>query len=161
MTNPFPHHDTLRDDYVLIKTVAVALNPIDWMRIDSFPAAGAMQGSDFSGNVQQVGKAVKANFEPGDRICVFTRGGDYMQLENGAFGQYIVAKADVLFHIPGPVSFEDAASFGLGAHTAGMGLYQKLGLRHPVNDESGNGDYLLIYGGSTASAALGIQLAVL
>ena len=44
----------LREGFVLVKTVAVAANPIDWMTIDGFPAPGSLQGHDYAGVVEEV-----------------------------------------------------------------------------------------------------------
>lgn len=68
---PFPK---LRDDYILVKTVAVALNPTDWKHIDWFGSAGAIVGCDYAGIVQEVGSKVNKSFAKGDRVCGFVHG---------------------------------------------------------------------------------------
>ena len=65
----------LRDDYILVKTKAVALNPTDWKAIENRPTPGAISGCDYSGIVQEVGKNVKTPFKPGDRVAGFVHGG--------------------------------------------------------------------------------------
>lgn len=69
---PFPK---LRDDYILIKTVAVALNPTDWKHIEYSASEGAILGCDYAGIVQEVGPKVTKNFAKGDRVCGFIHGG--------------------------------------------------------------------------------------
>jgi NADPH:quinone reductase-like Zn-dependent oxidoreductase len=70
-------------------------------------------------------------------------------------------------HIPGNVSFEAAATTGVGIGTTGYALYKVLGLPLPdptVGDHSGQTearDTVLIYGGRTATGSLAIQLAKL
>jgi NADPH:quinone reductase-like Zn-dependent oxidoreductase len=60
----------LRDDYILVKTVAVALNPTDWKHIAAGIAAeDGLSGCDYSGIVEEVGKSVTKAFKKGDRIC--------------------------------------------------------------------------------------------
>ena len=44
----------LRDDYILIKTVAVALNPTDWKHVYNMATKGALVGCDYSGVVEDV-----------------------------------------------------------------------------------------------------------
>ena len=44
----------LRDDYILIKTVAVAINPTDWKHIDLMATENALVGCDYSGIVKEV-----------------------------------------------------------------------------------------------------------
>ncbi len=58
------------------------------------------------------------------------------------------------------MSFEEAATLGVGITTVGQGLYQSLGLPLPGQGK-GDGKVLLIYGGSTATGALAIQFAKL
>jgi NADPH:quinone reductase-like Zn-dependent oxidoreductase len=58
----------LRDDYILVRTVAVALNPTDWITLDAAGDDGTIVGCDYAGIVEEVGKAVKKNFKKGDRI---------------------------------------------------------------------------------------------
>lgn len=73
--------------------------------------------------VVHVDKHVSKPFKVGDRVmgvvhdCNLARPGD------GAFAEYIVVKGDMQIHIPDRLSFEEAASVGVGILTAGMGLY--------------------------------------
>ena len=152
----------VRDDCILVKTVAVALNPIDWMKVDGFPAPGAIQGQDYAGVVEQVGESVKNQFRKGDRVCGCVRGGDSKLTDIGAFADYIVAKPELTLHIPDEVSFEQAATMGSGVLTAGVALGYHMKLEQPSETSiQGRGEYLLVYGGSTASAAICIQIAKL
>lgn len=153
----------LRDDYVLVKTEAVALNPTDWKHVTfGLGADGALVGCDFSGVVQEVGPAVTKAWRIGDRICGVVHGGNSYQLEDGAFAEYIVAKGDIQLRIPDNMTFTQAATIGLGATTVGQGLYQqalKLPLPSTSSPQGREGPNILIYGGSTATGALGIQYA--
>jgi len=154
---PIPH---LRDGYILVKTAAVALNPTDWKHIDFFASPGALVGCDYAGTVEEIGKGVGKHFQKCDRVAGFVHGGDAVQHENGAFAEYIVAKADIQIHIPEGVSFEEAATLGVGITTIGQGLYQSLKL--PLPTEPAKESFpLLIYGGSTATGTLAIQFAKL
>jgi len=65
----------LRDDYILVKTIALALNPTDWTSIDAVGDDGTIVGCDYAGIVEKVGSAVKKNFKKGDRIAGFAHGG--------------------------------------------------------------------------------------
>ncbi|KAL5592463.1 hypothetical protein FOBRF1_013489 [Fusarium oxysporum] len=151
---------SLRDGYVLVEVKAVALNPTDILHIDLLTAPGTRSGCDFAGIVQDVGANVIKAFKKGDRISGMVHGGNAVNNEDGAFANYIVAKADLALHIPDSVSFEEAATLGVGITTVGQGLYQSLGL--PLPDKpSTEGQYVLIYGGSTATGALAIQFAKL
>ncbi|KAE8320176.1 chaperonin 10-like protein [Aspergillus transmontanensis] len=151
----------LRDDYILIKTVSVALNPTDWKHVEwDLGATGCLAGCDYSGIVEEVGKDVKKSFRKGDRICGVTHGANVLELEDGAFAEYIVAKGDLQMHIPDSLSFQEAATLGVGITTVGQGLYQSLKLALPTEPIS-QPEPVLIYGGSTATGSLAIQYAKL
>lgn len=151
----------LRPGYVLVKVSAVALNPIDWKQIVHFHApAGALVGCDYAGTVEVTGSGYEKDWQMGDRICGMCHGGDETQLENGAFAEHIVVKADVQLRIPDHLSDDQAATLGVGFLTVGQGLFQHLKLPLPTQP-AGDPQTILIYGGSTATGTLGIQLAKL
>ena len=150
---------TLRPDYINVKPVAVALNPTDWKHITIVDKATTI-GCDYSGIVEDVGSAVTVPFKKGDRVAGFVHGGNVVHIEDGTFAEHITAKGDLQIRIPENVSFEEAATLGVGITTVGQGLYQALGL--PLPDSPSPDKFpLLIYGGSTATGALAIQFAKL
>lgn len=68
----------LRDDYVLVKTVAVAINPTDWQTLDEIFSPGttrSLLGCDFAGVILEVGKDVTKDFKTGDRVAGAVHGG--------------------------------------------------------------------------------------
>jgi NADPH:quinone reductase-like Zn-dependent oxidoreductase len=68
----------LRDDYILVKTVAVALNPTDWQTLDETfkpETTRTLFGCDAADIVVEVGKNVTRDFKPGDRIAGVAHGG--------------------------------------------------------------------------------------
>lgn len=156
-TVPLPK---LRDTYVLVKVEAVALNPTDWKHIDYLATPGATVGCDFAGTVEEVGSKVTKSWKKGDRIAGFTHGVNAVEKEDGCFAQYCMAKGDVQMKIPDNLSFEDAATLGVGVSTVGQGLYQSLQLPQPSSPAK-EPIYLLVYGGSTATGSLAIQYAKL
>jgi len=66
-------------------------------------------------------------------------------------------KGDVQIKIPENLSFEEAATLGVGITTVGQGLYQSLGLPMPGEAKADESKYILIYGGSTATGGLAIR----
>lgn len=152
----------LRDDYILVKTHAVALNPTDWKHVAYGRAKDdALIGCDFAGVVEKVGPAVTKAWKAGDPICGVTHGANLVNSEDGAFAQYIVAKGDLQMRIPDHLSSEDAATLPLSAITVGQGLYQKsLGLQLPTNPIK-TAEYVLINGGGTSTGGLAVQFAKL
>ncbi|KAL5364836.1 chaperonin 10-like protein [Aspergillus floccosus] len=152
----------LRDGYILVKTVAVALNPTDWKHIDNLSCPGVVVGCDYAGVVHEVGPGVQKTFQKGDRVCGFVHGSNAVQPEDGAFAESIVARGDLQIRIPDHLSFQEAATLGLGVTTAAQGLYQSLGLALPTAPISQPSKRIvLVYGGSTATGTLAIQFAKL
>lgn len=151
----------LRDDYLLVKNVAVALNPTDCKAISQRRAAeNGLYGCDFAGVVEAVGSSVTKPWRRGDRVFGFAHGANFNNAEDGAFAEIIVAKGDTCMRIPENVSFNEAATFGTSTITCGQGLFQQLKLNLP-NNPIKEKQYILIYGGSTSAGTLAIQFAML
>lgn len=148
----------MRDDYVLVKVRAIALNPTDWKHIDIVSPPGTTIGCDFAGVVVDVGSKVKKPWKRGDRIAGFTHGGNEVQPEDGCAAEYCVAKGDLGLKIPDHMTDEEACTLGVGVTTVGQGLYQSLSLPLPGASTT-TGPAVLIYGGSTATGSLAIQYA--
>jgi len=181
-TLPLPQ---LRDDYILVKTVAVALNPADWQTLEEEPRPDSkdlLLGCDYSGIVVAVGKDVRKSFKKGQRIAGSAHGGKTVPLEHsrcvwiaadnqlgndsnaedGAFAEYIMVKGDVAMHIPPNISFVEAATLPCGLGTVALGFYKVLEMPLvPALTTSFSGNYILVYGGSSATGTLAIQFAKL
>ncbi len=112
----------LRDDYILVKTVAVAINPTGWQHIDGEGPLGGTVGCDYAGTVVAVGPNVNKSFAKGDRVCGFIHGSNGDNHEDGAFAEYVTAKGDLQIPIPNGMSFEEAATLGVGMYDAGQPL---------------------------------------
>ncbi|KAJ2997555.1 hypothetical protein NUW58_g621 [Xylaria curta] len=148
----------LRDEWVLVKVKAISLNPTDWKHIDySIAEHGCRLGCDYSGIVEDVGRAV-SKFKPGDRIAGYVHGGDRLNHENGSFSEIIIAKPHAAFHIPGTMSYAEAATLGVSVATTGLSLYHTLGLPFAATPNS-EPLSVLIHAGSTSTALVGIQFA--
>lgn len=65
----------VRDDYLIAKTKAVALNPTDYHHAKHFSVPGTVLGCDWAGIVQEVGKNV-TRFKPGDEVSGVCHGGE-------------------------------------------------------------------------------------
>ncbi len=143
---------TPKDNQVLVKVVAAAVNPLDWhrMRADPFLVRlgdGLLKpkdprlGADFAGRVVAVGKDV-TEFKPGDEV--FGEG-------TGAFAEYVCAAERLLVRKPANVSFEDAAAVPV------VGLTALQGLRHAGQIEAGQ--KVLVNGASGGVGTFAVQLA--
>lgn len=63
-----------QDNFIIVRTKAVALNPTDWKSIENTPSKGAIVGCDYAGIVEEVGNGVE-DLKVGDRVAGFARGG--------------------------------------------------------------------------------------
>jgi NADPH:quinone reductase-like Zn-dependent oxidoreductase len=156
-------------DGIVIKTHAVAINPIDYLIQEkgdlmythlNYPF---VLGIDAAGEVVEVGKNV-TRFQKGDRVLGYCRSVD-KKVNNsaeGAFQNYVVLQADLASHIPSSVSYESASVIPLGLSTAAAGLFQddQLGLQYPTVPPKPTGKTLLVWGGSTSVGCNAIQLGV-
>ncbi|KAL4878766.1 putative zinc-binding oxidoreductase ToxD [Aspergillus karnatakaensis] len=172
-----PNHPTPTlppdSDRILVRTIAIALNPTDWKSVTRGTAPpDHIVGCDYAGIVEQVGSLLTKPFAPGDRIAGFTHGCNALNPQDGAFAEYITPIGDLQIKIPENLSFEEAATLGVGITTVGQGLYQSLQLPEPASDAellpqedipppTDGSRTILIYGGSTATGTLAIQYAKL
>ncbi|KAF2804679.1 alcohol dehydrogenase class-3 [Mytilinidion resinicola] len=151
---------TLRPSYILVKTHAIALNPADVGGIDMVAPVGATVGLDFAGVVVDIGSEVQKSFKVGDRVFGAVHGCNESEPEDGAFGEYLIAKGDLTAVIPESLGFEAASTMGAGIASVGQALGQNLGLPWPgKQSDAGEKVQVLVYGGSSATGALAIQFA--
>lgn len=142
------------DDQVLIKVRAASINPLDWHFMEGKPyimrAIGVglrkpkdpRLGVDMAGQVEAVGKNVTL-FKPGDEV---------FGARNGAFAEYVCARADRAIVLkPANMTFEQAASVPIAAITALQGLRDK-GKIQP-------GQKVLINGASGGVGTFAVQIA--
>jgi NADPH:quinone reductase-like Zn-dependent oxidoreductase len=149
---------------VLIKTHAIALNPIDFARqqfgilVEHWPT---VLGSDVAGEVVDVGEGI-TDVSKGQRVIAQALGIRTGKPENGSFQTYVVVLGRATCPIPDRLSFEEASVIPLGLSTAAFGLYQEgyLGLPFPTRDPKKIGKTIIVWGGSSSVGSSAIQLAV-
>ncbi|KAF2084693.1 zinc binding enoyl reductase [Saccharata proteae CBS 121410] len=149
-------------DQVLVKVFAVALNPCDWKMPTNFPTPGAGDGSDFTGEIVALGDGVRQSnphFSVGDRVAGAVHASNPLNPSSGCFAEYVVAYADLIWKVPAIMSWEQAAAIGgcvIGS--LGLGLFETLALPASPEKPTGKPFFVLVYGGSTASGTMAIQL---
>ncbi|KAJ5110597.1 GroES-like protein [Penicillium argentinense] len=147
------------EDEVLVKIHSIALNPVDWKTLAYSSTPGAISGCDFSGVVAgPVGAKCKRALREGERVCGWVMGANPLRPSNGSFAEYVAAKADLLYRIPENVTFENAATIGIGATTGGLALFKTLGLSFAERKVTPSSPSVLVYGGATSSGIIAIQL---
>jgi NADPH:quinone reductase-like Zn-dependent oxidoreductase len=111
-----------RDDEVLIKVRAGAVNPLDWRLIKGEPGLlrvmakltklGGRPGVDVAGEVEAVGRKA-TQFKSGDAVFGACR---------GAFAEFVCTRESGIAKKPDMVTFEQAASVNVAGLTAVQGL---------------------------------------
>ncbi|KAL9122906.1 MAG: hypothetical protein Q9187_000536 [Circinaria calcarea] len=147
---------------VLVQTVAVALNPCDWKMPMNFPCPGAVDGSDYAGTVIALGSAVASDLQIGDRVAGAVHASNSLNPRSGAFADYIAVFADQLWRVPDGMPWEQAAAIGwCVVGTLGLAMFRSLALPGTPEQPVQKPTYVLVYGGSTASGTMAVQLLTL
>lgn len=154
---------------IVVKTNAIALNPIDYaipiIAGIAFPwiKYPFVMGTDISGSVVEVGEDV-TRFHVGDRVVAMAQSYDKGSIgaPEGAFQNYVVIQETFCSAIPDDMSFADASVIPLASQTAFTGLFGKqyCALQYPTVPRKANGESFLVWGGSTSVGCNAIQLAV-
>jgi NADPH:quinone reductase-like Zn-dependent oxidoreductase len=143
-------------DEVLVKVLAVSVNPADWHSMRGKPLFAratlgllrpkhAILGGDIAGQVEAVGRGV-TQFKPGDAIYA-----NLLERGYGGFAEYVSVPVDVMSLKPANLSFEEAAAVPTAAVTALQGL------RHHGEIEAGQ--RVLINGASGGVGTFAVQIA--
>lgn len=134
----------LREGDLLLKTLAVAGNPVDWKSVAlKFGTEGSIRGCDAVGQIVKLGHNVDPDqLHIGEFVYGYIHGSCLLAPDNGAFADYIALDSKLAFKtnknikfstvdsIPeGAVStFEGAASIPCSWGTAGGSLFYHMGL---------------------------------
>lgn len=153
----------LPPDQVYIRIEAVGLNPSDTKMKGAFATPFAFLGTDYAGTVVAVGADMARHVRVGDRICGAQNEMCPRTPDQGAFAQYTITRGRIWAKIPDSWTWEAAASLPAGISTAGLAL-KLLGLPLPYAPEARTPTkktYVLVYGGSTATATIFMQFLIL
>lgn len=151
-------------DQVYVRVEAVAVNPSDTKMRGQFATPFAFLGTDYAGTVVAVGDAVGDDLDVkvGDRVYGAQNEMCPRTPDQGAFSRHTVTRGRIWAKVPDSWSTEAAASLPAGISTAGLAM-KLLGLPLPYTSETkpAKKTYVFVYGGSTASATIAMQLMVL
>ncbi|EOA86439.1 hypothetical protein ACJQWK_05874 [Exserohilum turcicum] len=149
---------------VLVKTIAVAVNQCDHKMGTNFPTPGAIIGSDFVGTVvcmSPEAARLRPDLELGDIVCGYVHGSNPAEPGNGAFAEYLRAHVQLIYLVPKGMPELEAAALGVGLGTAALALWKAMDLpASPVDllPLDSPPVYVLVYGASTASGTMALQL---
>ena len=143
-------------DEVLVKVLAVSVNPADWrsMRAKPFFSRATLgllrpkhriPGVDIAGRVEAAGSDV-TQFTPGDEVYA-----NLLDHGSGGFAEYVSVPVEVMSFKPANLSFEEAAAVPMAGVTALQGL------RH--HGEVRAGQRVLINGASGGIGTFAVQIA--
>lgn len=117
-----------------------------------------MIGCDFAGTVIAIHQDTKTNIQMGDRVCSVVHGSNPGDPTNGAFAECVRARPELLLRVPKWMPMQQAAALGTGLATNSLALWTGLSL-NPSPDAIAEKPFpVLVYGGSTSTGTLAIQL---
>ncbi|KAB8233737.1 zinc-binding alcohol dehydrogenase family protein [Aspergillus alliaceus] len=148
----------LADDEIIMKTAAVALNPVDTKLVGDFITPGAIFGFDCAGVIVAVGPKVGNGLAIGDRVCGSARGMNREKPLGGAFAEYVMLPADLTLRIPPAMTFAEAASLGTALVSACMSLFWTMQIPASLQEPAEKPFPVLVYGGSTATGTMLLQV---
>jgi NADPH:quinone reductase-like Zn-dependent oxidoreductase len=147
---------------VLIRVLAIGLNPTDFKMVTQFPKQGNGSGCDFCGTIEETGDS--ASLSQGTRVCgaifPYSLKHDH-HARSGAFSQWVVADSRHLLRVPnGWTDTQAAALGGVGWGTAALAMSdpRALGLVGLPSRPVKKFTPVLIYGGATATGLMAVQM---
>ena len=139
----------IKDDEVLVKISAAALNRADLMQREGDypppPGAPDWMGLEISGVITEIGSIAKEKsaFKVGDKVCALLGGGGY--------AEYAAVKYDMLMPVPKNCSMVEAAAIPEAFATAYLNLF--------IEGKIKEGDTLLMHAGASGLASVVIPMA--
>lgn len=139
----------IKDDEVLVKISAAALNRADLMQREGDypppPGTPDWMGLEISGVITEIGSIAKEKsaFKVGDKVCALLGGGGY--------AEYAAVKYDMLMPVPKNCSMIEAAAIPEAFATAYLNLF--------IEGKIKEGDTLLMHAGASGLASVVIPMA--
>ncbi|KAF1994670.1 GroES-like protein [Amniculicola lignicola CBS 123094] len=148
---------------VLVQTKAVAINPVDYKMGAAFPAQGTVVGSDFAGTIVAIADGTETDLSLGDLVCGVSNGSNPAAPSNGGFATYLRTYPSLLIRMDptaDDLAIEQVTGLGLALSTCTLAFWDADALDLPgTPDEPFKTKIpILVYGGSTATGTIAIQL---
>ncbi|KAF2267843.1 GroES-like protein [Lojkania enalia] len=151
------------DDQILVKSIYAAMNPVDSFMAD-FGALVVewplVPGCEAGGVVVEAGKnaisPLGVSFKEGDEVCGCTRLG---YRAYSPWQEYFLMDAAVTIPKPGNITLAQAATIGVGAFTAFLGVFDalKIPLIDPDNLPAAKDEWALVFGGASSVGKFAVQ----
>lgn len=108
---------------------------------DTQDTNGSSEPPRFGSRLRRASTNLSRVINRGDRVAGFLQGACSANDRPGAFAEYVVCPADLVWRVPGRVPYEEAAAVSLCGLTAAQGLFFRLGLEAPFRweDDSDEG----------------------
>lgn len=139
-----------KDDEILIKVRASAVNPVDWKIRDGLGEMFGLKlpfilGCEIAGKIEDGGADVK-KFKTGDEVF------GYISLaRNGGYAEFVIAKESEIVKKPKDIDFENAVAIPVGALTSWQAIFVAAKLE--------SGQKILIHGAAGGVGSMAVQLA--
>lgn len=156
---------TPRPDEIIVRNLAVSINPYDWKMPRNYPSLGARIGCELYGEVMAIGPQAQTrrpDIQSGDRVCGAVHGANPIDQDSGSFCEYLAVPADLVIRLPDGYPAPAASSLGgTSLCTLALALWGSLNLEGTPDrplESSRPSPYVLVYGGSTATGTMALQL---
>lgn len=158
-----PIPEVKSEHHVLVRVLAVALNPNDHKMVTHFNTPNSIAGCDFCGIIANPASSssAAARLPRGTRVCGALFPYSPADPDNGSFAQFCVVDSRLLVKVPDTWSDLEAASLGVGWSTISLAFSDPNALNLeglPTKPSHQAKEPVLVYGGGTASGTLACQL---
>ena len=124
------------DNEILVKVIAVGLNPVDWKGPDynfGLPSLPWINGRDFAGVVVKAHKKLR-RIRVGD--VVLSPSTDYRDIRKAAFQEYVISTEHTSARVPGHFDIQASAAIGVAFVAAALALGICCGLDFSASRDS-------------------------
>ncbi|KAG0659057.1 hypothetical protein C6P46_005353 [Rhodotorula mucilaginosa] len=147
---------TAKPGRVLVKVHAVALNPVNWKMIETWPVnllqkVPGVPESDVAGTVVD-GDLEGTGLQIGDAVFGLVPAEYTGKTGQGCLAEYVTVAKDLLIKKPDNLSFQQAATLPLATFTALNSLVATGGLKHGANQRNGGSGGVGVYAVQIARA---------
>lgn len=141
-----PNHEVPQpksDEEILVKVVAIGLNPVDWKGPDynfGLPSLPWINGRDFAGIVVKASKNLR-RIKVGD--VILSPSTDYRDIRKAAFQEYVISTEYNCARVPREMPVQNCAAVGVAFVAASLALGICFGVDFSAFDNTFRGPNLL------------------